>query len=125
MSLRNLPKIEASKLPPVCAFQTDDAVLDKWNAGLAPKAADEQGTISILDVIGSDMFGEGVTARRISAALRSIGDQDVMVDINSPGGDFFEGVAIYNALRAHPRKVTVRILGLAASAASVIALDGD
>ncbi|MBB1493210.1 Clp protease ClpP, partial [Paracoccus sp. MC1854] len=43
----------------------------------------------------------------------------------SPGGDFFEGVAIYNLLRQDPRRVTVRILGLAASAASVIAMAGD
>ncbi|KGJ12829.1 head maturation protease, ClpP-related, partial [Paracoccus sanguinis] len=42
-----------------------------------------------------------------------------------PGGDFFEGVAIYNLLRADPRRVSVRILGLAASAASVIAMAGD
>lgn len=47
------------------------------------------------------------------------------MDLNSPGGDFFEGVAIYNLLREDPRKVTVRILGLAASAASVIAMAGD
>ena len=50
---------------------------------------------------------------------------EITVDLNSPGGDFFEGVAIYNLLRADPRRVTVRILGLAASAASVIAMAGD
>ncbi|MBB6262426.1 ATP-dependent protease ClpP protease subunit [Paenochrobactrum gallinarii] len=83
-------------------------------------------TISILDVIGEDSWsGGGVTSKRIAAALRSIGDDQVQVDINSPGGDFFEGVAIYNLLRAHPNKVTVRILGIAASAASVIAMAGD
>jgi ATP-dependent Clp protease, protease subunit len=47
------------------------------------------------------------------------------VQINSPGGDYFEGLAIYNLLRDHKRQVTVRVLGIAASAASVIAMAGD
>src|SRR5690606_7927819 len=99
--------------------------VSKWDAGIMAREP-SGATISILDVIGEDAWaGGGVTSKRIAAALRSIGDGQVHVDINSPGGDFFEGVAIYNALRAHPKKVTVRILGLAASAASVIAMAGD
>ncbi|ETF00686.1 Clp protease [Advenella kashmirensis W13003] len=47
------------------------------------------------------------------------------VNINSPGGDMFEGLAIYNTLREHKGKITVKILGLAASAASIIAMAGD
>lgn len=125
MSLRKLPEIKASRLPDICAFHPDVGALFRWNAGISAKQTPEN-TISILDVIGEDFWtGGGVTAKRVAAALRSIGDQEVFVDINSPGGDFFEGVAIYNALRAHPHKVTVRILGLAASAASVIAMAGD
>lgn len=125
MSLRNLPEIKAERLPTVCAFEPDADAIDRWNAGLNAAASDDN-TISILEVIGEDFWtGGGVTAKRISAALRAIGDREVVVNINSPGGDFFEGVAIYNALRAHPQKVTVRILGLAASAASVIAMAGD
>lgn len=123
MSLRALPEIKAQKLPEVCAFQPDDDALARWDAGVVAK--DSNATISILDVIGENWDGSGITARRVSAALRSIGDQAVTVDINSPGGDFFEGVAIYNLLREHPAKVTVRVLGLAASAASVIAMAGD
>lgn len=125
MSLRPLPEIQAFKLPDVCAYHTDDTVLDKWNASLA-SAASAEGTISVLDVIGEDPFtGGGITSKRIAGALRSIGDGDITVEVNSPGGDFFEGVAIYNMLRAHKGKVTVRVLGLAASAASVIAMAGD
>jgi ATP-dependent protease ClpP protease subunit len=125
MSLRKLPELTAGRLPSVCAFEPDADALERWNAGLAPKAQADN-TITILDVIGEDYWsGGGVTSKRVSAALRAIGDQDVVVEINSPGGDFFEGVAIYNALRQHPHKVTVRILGLAASAASVIAMAGD
>lgn len=89
-------------------------------------AADGSDVITILDVIGYDWWtGEGVTAKRVSAALRQIGAKPVTVQINSPGGDFFEGVTIYNLLRAHPAKVTVQIVGIAASAASVIAMAGD
>jgi len=49
----------------------------------------------------------------------------VTVNINSPGGDMFEGLAIYNLLREYEGKVTVKVLGLAASAASIIAMAGD
>ena len=82
-------------------------------------------TISIFDYIGDDGEGGGVSDKRIAAALRSIGDRDVDVEINSPGGNYFQGVAIYNLLRRHPKAVNVQILGIAASAASVIAMAGD
>ncbi|HCG1352051.1 TPA: Clp protease ClpP, partial [Pseudomonas aeruginosa] len=83
--------------------------------------------ITIYEPIGYDWWtGEGVTAKRIAGALRAIGgDVDVTVNINSPGGDVFEGLAIYNLLREHKGKVTVNIIGLAASAASFIAMAGD
>lgn len=126
MSLKNLPEIRAERLPKVCAFEPDPEAIERWNAGIMAAQQTPENTISILDVIGEDFWtGGGVTSKRVAAALRGIGDQEVFVDLNSPGGDFFEGVAIYNALRAHPHKVTVRILGLAASAASVIAMAGD
>jgi len=125
MSLKDLPEISATRLPDVCAFHPDEVAFDKWDAGIhAAQTADN--TISVLDVVGEDFWsGGGVTSKRIAAALRSVGEQDVYVDINSPGGDFFEGVAIYNLLRSHKHKVTVRVLGMAASAASVIAMAGD
>jgi ATP-dependent Clp protease protease subunit len=47
------------------------------------------------------------------------------VQINSPGGDMFEGIAIYNVLREHPQDITVKVMGMAASAASIIAMAGD
>lgn len=125
MTLKTIPDIRLNRLPETLAFEADADALDRWSPGIKAAASPEN-TITILDIIGQDLFtGNGVTSKRISAALRAIGDQEVFVDINSPGGDFFEGVAIYNMLRAHPKKVTVRILGIAASAASVIAMAGD
>jgi ATP-dependent protease ClpP protease subunit len=125
MSLRKLPEIKAQRSPVLHALDPDPEWLNRWDAGIHAQAEGEA-TISILDVIGADMWSEGgITSKRIAGALRSIGDRDVTVHINSPGGDFFEGVAIYNALRAHKGQVTVQVLGLAASAASVIAMAGD
>ena len=100
------------------------SAMERWNGGIKAAKSDEN-SISVFDVIGADWYGEGVTASRIAAALRSIGGANVTVNINSPGGDMFEGLAIYNLLREYQGKVTVKVLGLAASAASIIAMAGD
>jgi ATP-dependent Clp protease, protease subunit len=108
----------------ITALSTE-AALDRWNPGVKA-ATDGDASISIYEVIGEDPWtGGGVTVKRIDAALRSIGNRDVAVNINSPGGDVFEGIAIYNRLREHQGKVNVKVLGLAASAASIIAMAGD
>jgi ATP-dependent Clp protease, protease subunit len=125
MSLKPLPEIRADFRMGAARFDVRPEALEKWTPEIRA-AADTDATISVYDVIGTDPFtGEGVTAKRIGAALRSIGPRDVVVNVNSPGGDFFEGVAIYNLLREHRGKVTVRVMGLAASAASIIAMAGD
>ena len=106
-------------------FEVSARALGMWNTALAP-AAKSDNEINIFDVIGRDYWGDGgITAASIQSRLDQIGDGDVRVNINSPGGDMFEGLAIYNLLRAHTGAVTVRVLGLAASAASVIAMAGS
>ena len=129
MSLRDLPA--GPVLPRPAAFQADapsDALV-RWAempvAVQVTSVTESDSTITIFDVIGEDGMGGGVSLRRIAAALSRIGPQAVTVQINSPGGDMFEGIAIYNLLRAHPAAVTVEVLGLAASAASIIAMAGD
>lgn len=108
------------------SYEISPRALEKWNTGIKAATDDPDTTIYILDQIGYDWWtGEGTTARRISAALKAIGEQDITVVINSPGGDLFEGISIYNLLKQHPAKVTVKIIGMAASAASVIAMAGD
>lgn len=105
-------------------FETQ--ALDSSFANFEVKAlASDHPTISIFDRIGSDWEGNGVTAARIAAALRQIGDKPVTAEINSPGGNYFEGVAIYNLFRRHTQAVNVQVLGIAASAASIIAMAGD
>lgn len=122
MTLRKLP-VKALTRPQSYQFDAPAEALDKWT----PRAAEaDQDTISIYDVIGQDFWtGEGVTAKRVAGALRAIGQKPVTVNVNSPGGDMFEGLAIYNLLVEHPAEVTVRVMGLAASAASIIAMAGD
>lgn len=98
--------------------------LDMWNPDLRAAVETATDTITMYGVIGEDWWGDGVTVKRIDSALRAIGDKPVTVYINSPGGDMFEGIAIYNRLREHSQPVTTKVLGLAASAASVIAMAG-
>lgn len=124
MSLLKLPEIHADARLKTVAFDMRTDAVERWTPGVRAATSDDS-SISVYDTIGESWDGSGVTAKRIAAALRSIGENPVTVNINSPGGDFFEGVAIYNLLREHPAKVTVRVLGLAASAASVIAMAGD
>jgi ATP-dependent Clp protease protease subunit len=80
----------------------------------------------MFEDIGEDFWtGGGITAKKVSPQLRAIGDRPVEVQLNSPGGDMFEGIAIYNVLREHPQDITVKVMGMAASAASLIAMAGD
>lgn len=126
MSVRTLPELPLAGERPDVGFDLAPKALAAWDASVTAAAAKDENTISILEPIGLDWWtGEGVTAKRVNAALRSIGKKPVTVLINSPGGDLFEGLSIYNLLRAHEGEVTVQILGIAASAASVIAMAGD
>jgi ATP-dependent Clp protease protease subunit len=111
----------------VCAL-AKPTVLDKWGAEAAGVRALESGdnVITMFDVIGEDFWtGGGITAKKVAAQLRAIGARPVEVQINSPGGDMFEGIAIYNVLREHKQDITVKVMGMAASAASIVAMAGD
>lgn len=60
-----------------------------------------------------------INAKDIRESLESITD-DIVIKLNSPGGDVFEGIEIYNYLKDHPSNVTVEVTGVAASAATFI-----
>lgn len=127
MSLKQLPQMKTDYgLPQSLSFDMRPEAAKRWQGDVRAKSEGEgDNVITMYDQIGESWYSEGVTAKRIAAALRRIGDGDVVVNINSPGGDYFEGISIYNLLAQHPGKVTVQIVGLAASAASVIAMAGD
>lgn len=85
--------------------------------------ANDTAEISIYDEIGF----WGVSAASFAQDLKSCGNnlKQINLHIHSPGGDVFDGIAIYNLLKNHPANVTVYIDGLAASMASVIAMAGN
>lgn len=88
------------------------------------KNATEQSVdVFIYDAIGD--YYSGTDASSFVKQLQTIKSAKINLHINSPGGSVFDGVAIYNALRAHAAEVITHIDGLAASIASVIALAGD
>ncbi|MFN6996940.1 MAG: head maturation protease, ClpP-related [Aquincola tertiaricarbonis] len=90
------------------------------------KAANQKAELYIYDTIGADFFGDGITAKSVSDALKDFRPGAALdVYINSPGGSVFDGVAIYNQLMRWNGKKVVHIDGLAASIASVIAMAGD
>lgn len=78
-------------------------------------------TVFLYDEVG--LFG--VSASEFTKDLRAIKAPTIDLHVSSPGGDIFDGMAIYNAIRTHPATVNVHIDGLAASAASFIAQAGD
>lgn len=67
----------------------------------------------------------GVSAGDFANELNALEADEIVVGINSPGGIVFDGIAIMNALKRHPAKIISRIDGVAASAASFIAMAGD
>ena len=89
------------------------------------KAAEKKPTVvSIYDEIGA----YGVSAKAFLSAAREISAKDIVLEINSPGGDVFAGIAMYNGLRALAdtgKTIKVKIMGIAASAASLVAMAGD
>lgn len=126
MTIRSIPGAPSGRPQADVRGNISPLALERWDASIRAADKEEDRTISVYDVIGQDYWtGEGVTAKRIAAALRSLGAGPVTVNVNSPGGDMFEGLAIYNLLREHKGEVTIKVLGLAASAASIIAMAGD
>lgn len=92
---------------------------------IVAQAESKSAEVYLYDVIGEDMFG-GVSAKNFADQLDAVGPLDtITVRINSPGGSVFDGTAIYNTLKRHQARKIVEIEGVAASAASFIAMAGD
>jgi ATP-dependent protease ClpP protease subunit len=127
MSLIKLPEIHADARLSGIGVDIRSDIAARWNPDIrAAEGDDNAATIGIYGVIGDTYDGTGWTAARVSGILRSVGaDTPLCVNINSTGGDFFEGCGIYSLLRGHKAKVSVNVIGIAASAASVIAMAGD
>lgn len=86
------------------------------------QAADNKpAVLSIYDEIGF----WGVQAKDFIKELGSVEAKSLTVEINSPGGDVFAALAMYNALRASGKEIVTKVMGVAASAASLIFMSGD
>jgi ATP-dependent Clp protease, protease subunit len=95
--------------------------LDKPDWYRIEAQTDDDMEIILYDVIGwpyNDAF-------ELTRSLSDYKGKSITVRINSPGGDVFDGLAIFNVLQEHPAQVTTKIEGLAASMSSAIALAGD
>lgn len=68
---------------------------------------------------------EATSPSKINDLINQANNEDLEVEINSGGGSVFAGSEIYTALKSYSGKVTTKVVGLAASAASVIAMAGD
>lgn len=120
MGSQILPTLLAPMAMAVAAINSDTTAANSWYSIKAKGVG--QAEILIYEEIG----GWGISARRFANDLKALGDiSRIDLRIHSPGGDVFEGMAIYNLLDSHPATVDVYIDGLAASMASVIAMAGD
>lgn len=81
----------------------------------------EPAEIFIFEDIG--MFG--ITAQDFIRDLKAVKGREILLHLNTPGGNVFDGLAIANSLKSHPAKVITQIDGIAASIGSVIAIAGD
>jgi len=103
------------RIGPVLALAEDDA---EEGEGTSSATAD----VYVYDTIGGWF---GIDADDFVRDVASLNVDQIVLHLNTPGGDATEGVAIANVLRAHRARVVVRVDGLAASAGSVIAMAGD
>lgn len=89
-------------------------------------AESDNAKIVIYGDIGESWWDDDTTsAKDIEKALNDISADVIHVHINSYGGDVFDGIAIHNQLKNHSAKIIVHVDGVAASAASLIAMAGD
>ncbi|MGE0407975.1 MAG: head maturation protease, ClpP-related [Amphiplicatus sp.] len=81
--------------------------------------------ITLYDEIDKSGFW-GISHQQFAEELAALGDVDeIVLRLNSYGGDVFDGIGIYNSLRTHGARIIVHVDGVAASIASVIAMAGD
>ncbi|MEU0978465.1 head maturation protease, ClpP-related [Streptomyces griseus] len=116
-----MPLIEAVTRPPHLTARVQAHAPRSWYE-IRNAADPDEAELLIYDEIGGWW---GNTPGEIVDELRAVTAPTLRVRINSPGGSVYDGIAIANAIRLHPATVTVQVDGIAASAASVIAMAGD
>ncbi|MFF7837559.1 head maturation protease, ClpP-related [Streptomyces ossamyceticus] len=104
------------------AFPTPDG---EQNWYRIKNSLDEGGSPVATITLYGDIGSWGITAASFVEELKAIDAPEIRLHVSSPGGEVFDGLACYNALRSHRAKVIVQVDSLAASIASVIAMAGD
>lgn len=119
MTMQNTPRRALDRVP-VLISGIDGA---RRSARLRVKNSADglSADVYLYDAIGGWM---GISAEQFSKDLAAVTAPTVNLHINSPGGDVFDGTAIYNAIQNHDADVIVHVDGVAASIASIIALAG-
>ena len=94
-----------------------------WNI---KASLDNQSTeLFVYGDISDSAYWDEVGAKEFVADLSKVTSNDITVRVNSGGGSVFAGFAMYNSLKQHKANITVRVDGLAGSAASIVAMAGD
>lgn len=98
-----------------------------WNWIAASEDTESRAVLVLSGSIdsGESWYDDGVWPARFRTELDEHAGENIQVEINSPGGDVFAGFEIYNMLRSHNGSVRVRVTGMAASAASIVAMAAD
>lgn len=98
-----------------------------WSWTAASADTEDRAVLVISGTIdsGESWYDDAVWPARFRSELDAHEGEAIQVEINSPGGDVFAGFEIYNMLLAHTGSVRVRVVGMAASAASLIAMAAD
>lgn len=106
-------------------FEAPVSALARWNPEI--QAAEKASTtvFNIYGYIGASWDGNGVTPEMLATFLADAGNKNIVVNVNSAGGNFFDGLAMHTMLSEYEGNVHVKIVGLAASAASMLAMAGD
>jgi ATP-dependent protease ClpP protease subunit len=113
-----MPKIDLSGLAPLRSLLSRAPQARAHRLGFANE---DDGCVR-LDIMGDIDPYFGISAANVMAQLDGVTATEIKIRINSGGGDVLEGVAIHNLLAAHPARKTAEIFGVAASAASWIAM---
>ncbi len=87
-------------------------------------ADNDEESAELLFIVNETWWGDEVTPKQFADDIRSLGGKDIIVRINSGGGDVFAAQAIYNQLKSYAGNVDVVIDGICASAATIISCAG-
>lgn len=83
------------------------------------------GTIYLYGPIGEVFAEDCITAIKVKDELNKMSEKEITIHLHSNGGDAFEGIAIYNILKQSGKNIVICIDGIAASAASIVAMAGN